>query len=347
MDIFDKVIYIGPDIDAKGGIASVLKSYKEHFPTFHYLKTNSRHGTIPGLFNLLWVFIALPIVRIFTCRNILHIHVATGKSFIRKSWIITWGKILGYKIIFHNHGAETKEYYAKRGISVIKKTLDKCDSIVVLSNTWKEYYESTFGYYNVTIINNIVSHAENGLPIQHHDKIRFIFLGLIGYRKGIFDLIEVMYKHKEFLEDKIELAIGGNGEIDKLNSLIENFKLHNFVKYIGWISGNKKFRLLANSDVLILPSYNEGLPISLLEAMAYGKATISTSIGGIPSIIHNGYNGFLTEPGDKKAIFNAIKHYINNPNDIITHGQKALNIVKSFYPEEVSLQLQKLYNSIN
>lgn len=345
MDIFDKVIYIGPDIDAKGGIASVLKSYKEHFPTFHYLKTNSRHGTIPGLFNLLWVFIALPFVKIFTCRNILHIHVATGKSFIRKSWIITWGKILGYKIIFHSHSGKCIDYYAKEGIQKIKRTIDKCKSIVVLSETWRDYYKNTFGYTNTTIINNIVSPAIS-FSKNEKDKIELLFLGLIKKDKGIFDLVDVLGQHINELKGKIHLTIGGVGDKDSLEALISKYGIQEMVDFAGWVSGNAKYKLINDCDIVILPSYIEGMPITLLEAMAYGKPVISTTVGGIPSIINNGYNGFIIEPGDKLAIFNAIKHYIDKPSDIINHGQNGLTIVKDFYPEEIIKQLQKLYVSI-
>ena len=345
-EIFDRTIYIGPDINGKGGISAVLKSYSDNLPEFHYLQSNSRHGTLAGMFYLIYLLAALPVYKYVLGYRILHIHGATGKSFIRKSLIISWGKILGYKIIFHNHGAETKEYYAKRGIDVIRKTLDKCDSIVVLSSVWKEYYEQTFGYKNVSIINNIVARADSSIRTEKHSNIRLLFLGHIGYRKGIFDLLDVITDNKDFLDNKIELIIGGNGEIEKLKSTIEQHGLQNIVKYIGWISGHSKFELLANCDILMLPSYNEGLPISILEAMAYSKAVISTTVGGIPSIVKNGENGFLTEPGDKATMFDAIKHYIDNPQDITIHGAAGLKMVFPFYPESVTKQLYDLYVSI-
>lgn len=345
-EIFDRTIYIGPDINGKGGISAVLKSYSDNLPGFHYLQSNSRHGTLAGLFYLIYLLAALPVYKYVLGYKILHIHGASGKSFIRKSIIISWGKILGYKIIFHNHGAETREYYAKRGINVIRKTLDKCDHIVVLSSVWKDYYEQTFGYKNVSIVNNIVAHADTSIQAERHSNIRLLFLGHIGHRKGIFDLLDVISDNKDFFDNKIELIIGGNGEIEKLKSVIEQHKLQNMVKYIGWISGRSKFELLANCDILILPSYNEGLPISILEAMAYSKAVIATTIGGIPSIVKNGENGYITTPGDKSAIFDAIKHYMDFPQDIALHGENGLKKVSPFYPESVTKQLYDLYVSI-
>ena len=346
MNIFDKVLFIGPDIDAKGGIASVLKSYKEHLPAFHYLKSNSRHGTIPGLFSLLWVFISLPFIRLFTCRSILHIHVATGKSFIRKSWIISWGRILGYKIIFHSHSGKCIEYFRKVGLSKIKRTIDKCNHIVVLSDAWKEYFRNTFGYTNITIINNIVSPAIS-FPNKNRNIIELLFLGLIKKDKGIFDLIEVIGQNKNIFKGKIHLTIGGVGDREQLEAIISDLGIIDMIDFVGWVSGETKNRLIHDCDIVILPSYIEGLPITLLEAMAYGKATISTNVGGIPSIVHNGFNGFIIEPGDKGALFSAIRHYVETPSDLLTHGKNGLQIVKSFYPDEVCKQLETLYDNLN
>ncbi len=344
--IFDKVIYIGPDINAKGGIASVLKSYKEYFPTFHYIKSNSRHGTVSGIFFLILLLIKLPFYKWFKKCRILHIHAAGGKSFIRKSLVISWGKILGYKIIYHNHAGGIINYFSKIGIKKARKTIDKCDAIIILSSHWKKYFQDTFGNNNVYVINNIVNHADKSLPYHYTGKVKIIYFGLINQNKGIFDLVDVLIKHKEEFDNKVELTVCGIGETDKMLSMISDYSLGDIVKYAGWVSGKKKFELLADSDILILPSYSEGLPISLLEAMAYSKAIISTNVGGIPDILKNGYNGFMIEPGDKTALFNAIKHYLDNPQDVKLHGANGNQMVVPFYPEDVIKQLEQLYHSI-
>lgn len=344
--IFDQVIYIGPDMNAKGGIASVLKSYQQNLPTFHYLKTNSCKGKLIGSFHLIYTLAALPIHRLFTSRKIIHIHVATGKSFIRKSWIISWAKILGFKVIYHNHAGSIISYFDKIGHDKALKTINKCCSAIVLSDNVKKYFQDTLGYKNVNTINNIVDHANPSLSYHDTGELKIIYFGLINKNKGVFDLIDVFVKHKSEFSNKVKLTICGIGETDEFMHLIRENSLENIIQFEGWVSGKKKFELLADSDILILPSYIEGLPISLLEAMAYSKAIISTNVGGIPSILQNGYNGFLIEPGDKIALFNAIKHYIDNPQDVKLHGANGNQMVVPFYPEEVIKQLETLYNTL-
>lgn len=344
MNIFDKVLFVGPDINGKGGIASVLQAYKLNIKSFQYAPTNSHKGSIVGYFVLFFLLLKLPFIRLFTHTKIVHIHAAMGKSFVRKSIIIFISHLLGFKIVFHSHGGSAKEYYARRGIRNIKNTLDKCDAIIVLSDYWKKYYETTFGYKNVVVINNIVSHGN-----PHNELtgiINLLFLGVINEAKGIFDLVNTIGNHKDFLSGKIHLTICGDGENNKIIERIRYHKIDDIVQFYGWVSGHEKDRMIENCNIVILPSYIEGVPITLLEAMAYGKPVISTTVGGIPSIIHNGVNGFITEPGNKEAIFNAIKHYINNPDDLITHGNNGLEIVKDYYPETVTTQLEILYKTI-
>ncbi len=70
----------------------------------------------------------------------------------------------------------------------------------------------------------------------------------------------------------------------------------------GWVTGDNKLTALAQSDILVLPSYREGLPNSLLEAMASECAIIATNVGAIPDVIQSGENGILIEPGDTKNL---------------------------------------------
>lgn len=347
-NVFEKVLLIGPDINGNGGMASVLKSYVKMEPKFHYEPSNSSKGTLAGLFALLRLVLLLPYYCWVRRVKIVHIHGASQKSFVRKSFIIKLVKLLGRKVIFHCHSAEFEDYVEKRGRHKISKVLLKCDSVVVLSKKWADYFRSTLRLSNVTVINNIVEPVENrrGKNNDENNRIGLLFLGAIGNRKGIFDLLEVISTHKDELENNIKLIIGGNGEVDKLTKLITDEHLENVVQYVGWVVGDDKKRLLNDCDVVILPSYNEGLPIVLLEAMANAKPAISTSVGGIPEIIKNGVNGIIIRPGDKNALYDAIKSFVENRHLITEYGQNAFKMVADFYPETVKSQLKTLYNQL-
>jgi glycosyltransferase involved in cell wall biosynthesis len=341
-EILNKVLYIGPSIKARGGIASVLSSYASNFPAFNYVSTNSRFGTIPGLFMLALLLVKLVGYRLFTPIKIVHIHGATGKSWYRKMLIINEARLLGFKIVWHCHASRMKEFTASYGTDKIKRTLVKCDEIVVLSKSWFDYFHETFGLTNVTIVNNIVSRPQAKLQ-NSSAEVRYLFLGEIGPRKGVFDIIEAVRQHKAELAGRFRLIVGGNGEVDKLTGLISQYDLGQLVEFVGWVGGEKKTRLLQQCDVLILPSYNEGLPISILEGMSYRMPIISTPVGGIPEVITTNVNGVLVTPGNCNEIFAAIMRYISDRSLIATEGQKGESMVSVYYPDAVLAQLIQVY----
>lgn len=345
--IFDKVLYIGPDIKGKGGISSVLASYEKMIPAFHYMSSNSRKGTIMGVFALMKLMLLLPYFCYIKGIKIVHIHGASRKSFARKSLIIRFAKLMRRKVIFHCHGGEFKTYVAEAGESKVLKVLSKCDAIVVLSQKWVDYFKNDLGLKNVVVINNIVE------PAQSFDenptsskKLKLLFLGAICDNKGVFDMLDVIAANKANLVGRIKLYIGGNGEVERLQSVISQTQLGEIVEYVGWVTGENKNRLLKDCDIVMLPSYIEGLPISLLEAMAYAKPSITTNVGGIPEIIESGKNGAIITPGDKKALYEAIRLFVDNPQLIAEYGDEGLKRVNDFYPQSVKVQLENLYKQL-
>lgn len=343
-DVFKRVLFIGPDMDGKGGgIGSVLKSYSKIITPFLYIKSNSRFGTLYGLFNLLILLVRLPFERLFKRVKIAHVHVATGKSFIRKSVIICWAKFLGFKVIYHCHGAETKIYFESIGLNRAKWILSKCERIVVLSKSWQKYFEDTFDRSDIDVINNIVEEREV-YPNVVDKELKIWFFGCIGDRKGLFDLLTVLSKYQDEFRGKVHLYIGGTGEIDRLSKFLTDNTIDDMATFLGFVSGEKKEDVIRTGNVMALPSYNEGLPIAILEGMSAGKAILSTTVGGIPEIVINGVNGFVNEPGDINAIYKSVKTMVENPQLLESYSKESLRIVSAYFPNSVKKQLFDVYN---
>ena len=118
------------------------------------------------------------------------------------------------------------------------------------------------------------------------------------------------------------------------------------ISYEGWISGEHKIRLLNQANAYILPSYNEGLPISILEAMSYQLPIISTKVGGIPEIVKDGVNGYLIEPGNKQQLKSAIDKLIFDKSIRVSMGLTSAQMVSGYLPEYVMNQLSEMYHYI-
>ena len=323
----------------------MISTYRRHFSPFHCAATCSHWGHFFSLFVLAWLLVRMPFIRLFSARKILHIHFASYGSFTRKSLVMRWGKLLGFKVIGHCHGGAFKQFSQQRGKDKISKKLHNCDVIIALSESWKSFFSEEMGCERVKVANNPIERANN-IENNVSDKLELLFLGRIGALKGIFDVVDVIAHHKEEFAGKLHLTIGGDGEISALTNRIDNAQVGDIVEYAGWVSGDTKEALLRKTNVVVLTSHKEGLPLIILEAMAHGKGVIATPVGGIPEIISDGENGLLVHPGNTEEIYKSIVTYINDNTLARRQGEISLKRIEPFYPENVKAELVKIYSSL-
>lgn len=345
-NIFEKILFVGSEYRfPKGGIASVINTYSSFIHPFKFVKTYSSEinffqkiwCALSGYTQLFWKLLLDSKI------EIVHIHSASGNSFWRKSIALKIAKKMNKKVILHCHGGGFKEFREKFPEKV-DKILKKADIIVCLSNKWKDYFES-IGYHDVIIIKNVINTPEL-IPIKKDKMVHFLFLGLISDNKGIFDVIRMLSEHKDEFVGKIILHIGGNGQIERLKTEVQLLSLSSIVKYEGWVDEKKKKLLLNLSDVYILPSYVEGVPISILEAESYHKPVITTNVGGIPSIVKDHESGLFVTPGNRTEIYDAMKTLLYNVDIRKKYGEVSYQISREYFPVAIKSELTMLYNSI-
>jgi glycosyltransferase involved in cell wall biosynthesis len=171
-------------------------------------------------------------------------------------------------------------------------------------------------------------------------------LGLIGDRKGVFDLLKVV---KRLIDDAypIKLTIGGNGEIRRLLGEIKNYGIAKDVQYRGWIGDKERDLILRESDIFILPSYAEGMPMAILEAMAYSVPVVSTKVGGIPELISDGETGYLINPGDLDALYKKIAYMSENLNHMISIGERGREVICAKHNIQIiTQQINEIYSGL-
>jgi glycosyltransferase involved in cell wall biosynthesis len=335
----------------KGGMTAVLVSYNQYIEKMRFIPTWKLGNKLVKAWYALQAYVRTSVLLAFDKRiKIVHIHGAANASFDRCRMFIRLAKRFGKKVILHEHAADFVEYYKGATDSqIIRETLCQCDALIVLSQSWRKFFASLgVDESRIHVLNNIVSppsldstnHAKDG-------KLHLMYMGEISKRKGGFDLLQAVADHKEYLRDKLVLRMGGNEVDGDIKAFIKEHGLESFVSYEGWIAGQKKVDCLNWEDVYVLPSYNEGLPIAILEAMAYSHPIISTPVGGIPEVVKDGVNGTLVAPGDKDAIAAAIRKYIESPQTIAYEGNNAYETVKDFFPERVFADLMNIYQKVN
>lgn len=331
-------------IPPKGGIAQVIKNYSTIYPIFNHIATTKGECDLNKI-----TYFFLAVVKFFYfCLlkdiRIVHLHGASHNSFRRKKIFIALAKFFRKKVVYHIHGAEYKEFYLRNSSSV-ESVFSKVDVVVALSESWRLFFEGQAGHSKVRVIENVVSPPVYSM-FESDGLVHFLFLGEIGKRKGVYDLLEAISEIRSTLANKAKFHIGGNGEVKEIERRIQQLDLEGLVTFEGWVSGEKKIQLLSLADVYILPSYNEGLPVSILEAMSYRLPIISTPVGGIPEVVKQGENGLLIKPGDKSAIAEAILVMTMNEDFRRAAGENSYSKVQPHFPDSVAKKLEEMYSEL-
>ncbi|MFC1962413.1 glycosyltransferase family 4 protein [Chloroflexota bacterium] len=151
------------------------------------------------------------------------------------------------------------------------------------------------------------------------------YIGRLSEEKGVMNFTEaisiVLKKHKE-----VKFLIGGLGPLfEKIEYQLKRYHLGERVRLLGWIPHRELGRYLNELKVLVLPSYSEGFPGIVREAMACGTAVVAVPVGGVPDLIKDGETGFILEDNSPECIAGGINRALNSPAlDLITNNARAL-----------------------
>lgn len=334
-----------------GGISAVVQYWSKYIERLQFYPTFKEGSKTAKLLLFGSSYIRLGLRLLFDRKvEIVHVHTAAGSDFKRSAMIVELAKRFNKKVILHSHASQFKVYYSKEDNTTqqwIVNTLRKVDVLIALSESWKEWFTQIgVNPRKITILHNVTAYPQVMNPNRNaQSPVRFLFLGEIGQRKGVFDVIRALTIHKADLEGKIVLRIGGNKNEEQLLSAIKAGGLDKMVRFEGFAIGDKKIELLNWADVYILPSFNEGLPISILEAMSYSMPIIATPVGGIPEVVDK-KNGIMVAPGNEEEIFNAMKFYAENIDQIKQQGKESYKKVETYLPDYVLNHLKQIYESL-
>lgn len=337
-----KICMIVQDVGTKGGISAVVNSYYgsnlEKDYDIVYISSYKDGTKITKVIKAVTAYLKFLKVMMTGHIDLVHIHSSFGPSFYRKIPFIYISRMMNKIIIDHVHGAEFDKFYtnaSERKKRLVKKVWSKCDRILVLSSEWLHQYSSVVDLDKLRVVENysVIQKQRNNHPCNN----RVLFLGFVNDIKGCFDMPKVMsYISKENIS--LKLVIAGTGEVEKLKSMAEENGVSDYFEFVGWVRDAEKDKLLKESDILFLPSYAEGMPMAILDAMGYGLPIISTTVGGIPSIVCNGESGFLFSPGDCEGFAKAIIKLIKDDELRRSFGMKSYEIAKDKYTLEGHLK---------
>lgn len=304
-----KVLMIGNCHSVKGGITSVITQLMNHGWNdegidMKFIPSYIETGTISKSIYFAIAYFKIIFSILTFSPDIIHIHMSYKGSFHRKYLIHKLCKVFGKKDIIHLHGSEFKKFYDETDNRTKQKIiglLRECDAMIVLGEAWDKMIKTIEPSTNTIVVHNTVKLPDETV-IWDKECFTTVFLGVLIKRKGVSDLLDaISLMKKDGLLDNRNykfMIVGSGPEEDNLKKKCLNLQIASYVEFVGWIDGDKKEEILINSQMFILPSYNEGLPVAILEAISYGLPVISTNVGSINEAVIDGFNGYLVEPGD-------------------------------------------------
>jgi glycosyltransferase involved in cell wall biosynthesis len=347
-------LMIGTSINGRGGIATVLQVTKDHHffeQTNTILLASHKTAKLPAGLDRLYVFCTLMLKVIyfglFYKLGVVHVHMASRGSYTRKSKIIRLAKFFGAKTIIHLHGGGFKEFYQSNDgrKKHILDTFNMADKVIVLSSQWLEWVNTIMiDKTKSCVVYNAV--PEVVLPEKKSKQPIILFLGRLGHRKGVEDLINAFAKISAKFPDA-QLHLGGDGDLPTYQAQASSLGVSEQVKFLGWVAGETKNQCLADATIYCLPSYNEGFPMGVLEAMSAEVAVVASTAGGIPDAITDKKEGLLIEAGDVDALSIALTTMLEDHNSRAKYVAAAKAKFKNnFSPSVIIPQLKGIYQEL-
>ena len=345
-----RILMVGTALETQGGVSSVVNVLRDSglFERFgiEYIASHGDGGATRKLATAIIGWLRC-MARLLGGRvAVLHVHMASRASFWRKLLFILPAFALGVPVIVHLHGAEFRRFYSEESLVLVRRLIryvfEKAARVIVLSEGWKAWASSAFPQARVVSVYNPVVLPE--LPaFEARESSTLLFLGRLGARKGALDLIEAMARIRESFPTA-RLWMGGDGDVEGGRRRAATLGLAGQVELLGWVRGAEKQVLLEKATVYVLPSYNEGLPMSVLEAMSAGLPVVSTPVGGIPEAVTDGVEGYLVQPGDIDRLSECLARLLGDADLRRRMGEAGRRKVERLFSADVVIpQFEDVY----
>ena len=279
------------------------------------------------------------------------IFTSSGFSFVEKGLMVLLAKIFRVRVVLSpRSGILVNEIISMKIMRwYVNFILYWCDVVLCQSQSWKEFYQdlTQLPLSRFSIIKNWIDplpYFELPTKQKSDNQVNVLFLGWIEKNKGIYDLVFTVEKYQNLLSNFTFIVCGKGSELRNIKKLVAQYGLKHCFEFKGWVTGNEKLAVLRDADILVMPSYREGLPNSLLEAMASGCSVIASSVGAIPDVIQNKKNGMLIEKSNIFQLANALI-YLSSPQIRSEMGRLARDTIQ--YQHDVRIVWKDVFNLLN
>jgi glycosyltransferase involved in cell wall biosynthesis len=362
-----RVIVTGPSRTAVGGgpmhINLLMRSTVAREFDLHYVEVGSRGQESPAsdesafamVRRLVWTPLALAGAILRRRADIVHINTSmVRKSFWRDLVYFAIAKALRTKVIYQVHGGSPDNFRTTNGRyrRALTWAFRNADAVVVLCSKEYHEYKQFVPLDRLVMIPNSIDLAEYAAARPRGyagTPVRLGYLGRLDAEKGLLEAIEavrLLVYERNF--DAISLVLGGSGPLHgELARRITALHLERHVRLIGPVRGEAKAQFWRDTEVLIFPSYHEGLPYTVLESLASATPVIGTSVGGVPDAVTDGVHGILVPPRNARAVADAIATLIPDRTRLRAMSVACLARAQHYYGiDRLGREVGDLYRAV-
>ncbi|OBF56581.1 glycosyl transferase [Mycobacterium sp. 852002-50816_SCH5313054-b] len=311
-----RVLVIGPApaaADSRGGMATVAALMAVHpderisvavVPT--YVDRSRSVKLLVGIRGMLrasWLLLR-------GRADVLHANLAQGGSVLRKAVPLAAARLAGVPAVVHGHSYGFGGWFDRLPAparAAVRRML-VADHWLVLGERHVEEYAGRLRLPGgrISVLHNAVRIPETAVAQSGVDRVHAVALGRMGTRKGSYDIVAAVAALDEAIRRRLRVTLAGDGEVDGVRAAVAAAGLGDTIRVAGWLDATARDELLCGAHVFLLPSRDEGLPMALLEAMAYGLAPVTTTVGSIGEAVSDGVTGVVVQPGSPDQIAGAL-----------------------------------------
>ena len=344
-----RVVVVGPT-RSKGGITSVISAHSKMplWRTFacESLNTFDDGGMLKKFVAAVSSYVRAPFL--FMGCKIVHFHIAGPTSIARKLPLLFLARLMNKSVILHLHAPNISWLLCKRPKRLFGLACYLADRLIVLSPWWSQHLKDGGVKTAIEIVPNSIGffpEPRTSGNIQGRPSV--LFVGKLEQRKGYSDLIRAALQVLQSVPET-EFIFVGHGAISEAWDLATSLGIADSTRLMGWLGSDALAKLYRAATVFCLPSYGEGLPMSVLEAMSWGVPIVTTPVGGIPDLVTNNVNGILVEPGDIAGLASSITALLQaSEGERGRFGMAAREaVLRICDPKVVSAKLAEVYDDL-